>query len=84
MKLFKDTVSIHLDFSRVAIMVFDYHDMTRGRREATGLNVLCQDLLLLNGYRIMHVDHMDFNPRHKLVNRVQYLSNQLKTAVGKS
>uniref|UniRef100_A0A1B6GDU3 RAP domain-containing protein n=1 Tax=Cuerna arida TaxID=1464854 RepID=A0A1B6GDU3_9HEMI len=69
---------------KVAFLVWDYHDMTRGRRDPTGVNVLCKDLVRLKGYRVMTVDFVDFNPRSILVDRVKDLNQKLISAIGPS
>lgn len=60
-------------------MVYDYHDMCRGISEVHGGNVLIERLLKSQGYKLLTVLHTEFNPRDKLVQRVQYLEKKLKT-----
>ncbi|XP_054280830.1 uncharacterized protein LOC128998632 isoform X2 [Macrosteles quadrilineatus] len=67
---------------KVAVLVWDYHDMTHGRKEPTGVTKLYQDLTHLMGYRVAVVDFVDFNPRSKLTTRVQYLNQKLKASLG--
>ncbi|KAJ8969212.1 hypothetical protein NQ317_012383, partial [Molorchus minor] len=66
---------------RIAVMAYDYHDMTRGRVEPTGINVLASRLLEAQGYKVLPVSYTEFKPRDKLVHRVQYLETKLKEVV---
>jgi len=69
------------NLARVAIQVYDYHDMCKGRLEVTGVNVLCQRLLSAMGYKVVTVPYTEYKPRDKIVNRVKYLEAKLKEAV---
>ncbi|XP_018570435.1 protein TBRG4 isoform X2 [Anoplophora glabripennis] len=66
---------------RIALMAYDYHDMTRGRVEPTGINVLAHKLLEAQGYKVIIIPHTEFKPRDKLIHRVKYIENKLKEAV---
>ncbi|KAJ8962133.1 hypothetical protein NQ318_018090 [Aromia moschata] len=67
--------------TRIAILTYDYHDMSRGRVEPTGINCLAARLLEAQGYKILMVPYTEFKPRDKLVHRVQYLEAKLKQIV---
>lgn len=62
-------------------MTYDYHDMTRGRVEPTGINVLASKLLEAQGYKVIIIPHTEFKPRDKLIHRVKYIENKLKEIV---
>ncbi|XP_066993848.1 FAST kinase domain-containing protein 4 [Anabrus simplex] len=66
---------------RVAVLVWDYHDMCRGRQEPIGAAVLSSQLLEKKGYKVLTVPYTEFNPREKVVTRVQYLEHRLKSLV---
>ncbi|CAH1994448.1 unnamed protein product [Acanthoscelides obtectus] len=76
----KDSSS-HKDAVKVAMVVYDYHDMTRGRVEPTGLSAFAAEILRTQGYRILSVPYNEFKPREKLVYRVKYLESRLKELV---
>ncbi|XP_044764184.1 FAST kinase domain-containing protein 4 [Coccinella septempunctata] len=69
---------------RIAIMPLDYHDMTKGRVEPTGINVFAKRILEAKGYKVLNVPYNEFNPQTKLISRVQYLEKSLKELVNKS
>lgn len=62
----------------MAILVYDFHDMCRGTEVPSGSNEFSERLLKAQGYKIMSVPYTEFNPRDKLVQRVQFLEKQLK------
>ncbi|KAK9876065.1 hypothetical protein WA026_011174 [Henosepilachna vigintioctopunctata] len=66
---------------RIAILSLDYHDMTRGRIELTGINAFAKRLLEAKGYKVLTVPFNEFNTKDKLVARVQYLEKQFKELV---
>ncbi|XP_014252550.1 FAST kinase domain-containing protein 4 [Cimex lectularius] len=71
--------------SKIAIMVWDYHDKTKGRvTTLNGLSALSSQLLISMGYKILSVPYSDYNPREKLTLRVQYLERQIKSIVQSS
>nr|CAD7438424.1 unnamed protein product [Timema bartmani] len=68
--------------TRIGIVAWDYHDLCRGvHNEPNGMAALGAQLLEKKGYKVMTIPHTDFNPRDKLVRRVQYLEQQLKNLV---
>lgn len=70
---------------RIAFIAYDYHDLCRGCRfEITGVNDLVRRLLEAKGYQLVTVPYTDFNPRDKLIKRVQYLEKHLKDIVKKN
>lgn len=63
-------------------MAYDYHDLCRGNRlELNGMNNLAKLLLEKKGYNVIGVSHTEFNPRDKLIRRVQYLESCLKDVI---
>ncbi|CAH1176904.1 unnamed protein product [Phaedon cochleariae] len=76
-----EQIELNTDARRVAIMVYDYHDMCRGRAEPTGVNAFAANLLQAQGYRIVTIPYTEFKPRDKLIHRVQYLEAKLKDIV---
>lgn len=66
------------EYIRIAIQAYDYHDICRGDTTPTGSNIFAARLLEAQGYQLMIVPYTDFNPRDKLVQRVQFLEKQLK------
>lgn len=66
---------------KVAIIALDFHDMSRGRVEPNGYNILSFRLLQAKGYRILPIIYTEFNPKDKLVNRVKYFETNLKRLV---
>ncbi|KAJ8909663.1 hypothetical protein NQ315_003723 [Exocentrus adspersus] len=69
------------DVIRVAIMTYDYYDMTRGRIEPTGINCLASKLLEAQNYRVITVPYTEFKSRDKLIHRVKYIETKLKDVV---
>ncbi|XP_066150769.1 FAST kinase domain-containing protein 4 [Euwallacea fornicatus] len=68
---------------KVAMLTYDYHDICKGKSDLTGINVFCQRLLTAMGYRVVSIPFTDFRVTDKIVNKVQYLENQLKQAVSR-
>jgi len=58
--------------------------MCRGSPEPNGVAVLCVKLLEQSGYKVLSIPHTKYNPRDKLVHRVQYLNHHLKSLVSGS
>lgn len=63
---------------KVAIMIFDYHDMCRGQIDLTGANSLAVRLLKANGYKVLQIPFSEYSSREKLIYRVQYVEKKLK------
>lgn len=59
----------------------DYHDMTRKTTAPLGVNQLYTRLLELKGYKVLQIPYTEFNPKDKLVSRVQYIESKLKLIV---
>ncbi|KAG5882845.1 hypothetical protein JTB14_022356 [Gonioctena quinquepunctata] len=76
-----DQRELNKEARRVAILTYDFHDMTRGRVEPTGINVFAANLLQSQGYRIVTMPYTEYKPRDKLVHRVQYIESKLKDIV---
>jgi len=70
--------------TRIGILAWDYRDMCRGSPEPNGVAVLCMKLLEQSGYKVLSIPHTKYNPRDKLVHRVQYLNHYLKLLVSGS
>lgn len=66
---------------KVAILVLDYHDTTRRSSSMTGVAALSVELSRLSGYKVLAVKHSDFMSHNKLVARVQFLEQQLKSLI---
>ncbi|XP_028026243.1 FAST kinase domain-containing protein 4 [Bombyx mandarina] len=66
---------------RIAVMALDYHDMSRRTIAPLGTSELGARLLRLKGYRVIQIHYTDFDPKDKLVTRVQYIEKLLKEAV---
>lgn len=69
---------------RIAVLGLDYHDMTRKTSAPLGINQLYTRLLQLKGYRVLQIPYTEFNPKEKLVTRVQYIEKRLKELVSNS
>ncbi|KDR07530.1 protein TBRG4 [Zootermopsis nevadensis] len=67
--------------TRIGILARDYRDMCRGSPEPNGVAALSAKLLECAGYRVLCVPHTKYNPREKLLQRVQYLDQHLKSLV---
>lgn len=63
---------------RVAFMSYDYHDMTRGKVDLTGINAFAKTLLESKGYKVLSVPYSEFKPKDNLIVRVKYLESKLK------
>lgn len=55
--------------------------MTRGEVAPTGLACLAKQLTGLQGYKVLTVQYNDFDPRDKLVSRVKYIKELLRTTI---
>ncbi|XP_066248355.1 FAST kinase domain-containing protein 4 [Euwallacea similis] len=70
----------NVEIIKVAILAYDYHDICKGKTELTGVNVFSQRLLSAMGYKVVSIPYTEFRVTDKIVNKVQYLENQLKQA----
>ncbi|XP_076250695.1 FAST kinase domain-containing protein 4 [Rhynchophorus ferrugineus] len=75
------TTKLNSDLTRVAVVAYDYYDMTKGKVQPTGVNVFSQNLLSAMGYKVVAIPYTDFNIRDKIVNKVKFLETQLRHAV---
>ncbi|XP_041968027.1 FAST kinase domain-containing protein 4 [Aricia agestis] len=69
------------DVHRIAVLALDYHDMSRKVPVPLGVNVLYSRLLQLKGYKVLEIPYTEFNPKDKLVARVQYIEKRLKELI---
>ncbi|XP_064213833.1 FAST kinase domain-containing protein 4 isoform X1 [Tribolium castaneum] len=69
------------DFTKIALIAYDYHNMCIGKVEPTGANVLNSRLLEACGYKVLAIPYTEFKITDKLVHRVQYLESKLKNIV---
>ncbi|CAH0552712.1 unnamed protein product [Brassicogethes aeneus] len=66
---------------KIALMAYDFYDMSKGRVEPTGVNVLASNFLKAQGYKVLSVPFTEFKCRDKLVHRVKYIESKLKEIV---
>ncbi|CAK1578943.1 unnamed protein product [Parnassius mnemosyne] len=67
--------------NRIAVLGLDYHDMTRKTIVPLGVNQLYTRLLEMKGFKVLQIPYTEFNPKDKLVTRVQYIEKRLKEIV---
>ncbi|OWR47923.1 hypothetical protein KGM_210585 [Danaus plexippus plexippus] len=79
-----DKVDKRNDVHRIAVLALDYHDMSRGTAHPLGTIRLYEHLLTLKGYKVLKIPYTEFNPKDKLVTRVQYIESRLKELVRQS
>ncbi|XP_045535218.1 FAST kinase domain-containing protein 4 isoform X1 [Papilio machaon] len=72
-----NNTSVH----RIAVLGLDYHDMTRRTVVPLGVNQLYTKLLEMKGFKVLQIPYTEFNPKDKLVTRVQYIEKRLKQIV---
>ncbi|XP_052758137.1 FAST kinase domain-containing protein 4 [Galleria mellonella] len=66
---------------RIAVLGLDYHDMTRKAVHPIGINQLYTRLLELKGFKVLQLPYTEYNPKDKLVARVQYIEKKLKEII---
>ncbi|CAG9120764.1 unnamed protein product [Plutella xylostella] len=66
---------------RIAVLCLDYHDMCRKTAAPLGVNQLYTKLLQMKGYKVLQIPYTEYNPKDKLVTRVQYIEKRLKDLV---
>ncbi|XP_013137674.1 PREDICTED: protein TBRG4 isoform X2 [Papilio polytes] len=66
---------------RIAVLGLEYHDMTRRSVAPLGVNQLYTRLLQNKGFKVLQIPYTEFNPKDKLVTRVQYIEKRLKQIV---
>ncbi|XP_015120725.1 FAST kinase domain-containing protein 4 [Diachasma alloeum] len=76
-----DKVSEDAKALRIAIIANYYHDFCVGKRNSLGLVGLHNRLLEAMGYRIIDISHTDFHTDDKLLKRISYLNDRIKTIV---
>ncbi|KAJ0177591.1 hypothetical protein K1T71_006464 [Dendrolimus kikuchii] len=76
-----EKASKNKNIHRIAVLGLDYHDMTRKTPTPLGINQLETKLLELKGYKVLQIPYTEFNPKDKLVTRVQYIEKRLKELV---
>ncbi|CAH0724022.1 unnamed protein product, partial [Brenthis ino] len=76
-----DKVNDRNDVHRIAVLGLDYHDLTRKEPVPLGANKLYNKLLQLKGFKVLQIPYTEFNPKDKLVTRVQYIEKRLKEIV---
>ncbi|XP_077289951.1 FAST kinase domain-containing protein 4 isoform X1 [Arctopsyche grandis] len=74
-------ISQKKNLTRVAMLALDYHDLCKNTMDPLGQVVLYKRLLEAQKFKVLLILYTDFNPRDKLVNRVQYIENKLKEIV---
>lgn len=68
----------------IAVLGLDYHDLCRKTAVPLGICHLYTRLLELKGFKVLQIPYTEFNPRDKLITRVQYIERNLKRLVGQS
>ncbi|XP_047997178.1 FAST kinase domain-containing protein 4 [Leguminivora glycinivorella] len=66
---------------RIAVLGLDYHDLTRKTAVPLGVYQLYTRMLQLKGFKVLQIPYTEFNPRDKLVTRVQYIEKRLKEII---
>ncbi|KAI8421246.1 hypothetical protein MSG28_008303 [Choristoneura fumiferana] len=66
---------------RIAVLGLDYHDLTRKTAAPLGVYELYTRMLQLKGFKVLQIPYTEFNPRDKLVTRVQYIEKRLKEII---
>ncbi|XP_063635468.1 FAST kinase domain-containing protein 4 [Cydia splendana] len=66
---------------RIAVLGLDYHDLTRKSAVPLGIYQLYTRMLQLKGFKVLQIPYTEFNPRDKLVTRVQYIEKRLKEII---
>ena len=66
---------------RIAVIVLNYKDLCKGKPFSTGAQGFRERLLIQSGYRVVKVKHTEFDPREKLVKKVQYLEHLIKNVM---
>ncbi|XP_059054529.1 FAST kinase domain-containing protein 4 [Achroia grisella] len=71
----------HKSVFRIAVLGLDYHDMTRKSVHPLGINQLYSRLLEVKGFKVLQVPYTEYNPKDKLVARVEYIEKKLKQII---
>lgn len=64
---------------KLAIMTHDYHDYSKGNEELLGKVQLYNKILSAKGYKVLDISYRNFSTSDKLIKRVKYLSEQIKS-----
>ncbi|XP_057376094.1 FAST kinase domain-containing protein 4-like [Daphnia carinata] len=78
---YDDGKALPANSARVAVIVLNYKDLCKGKPFSTGAQGLRERLLTQSGYRVVTVKHTEFDPRDKLLKKVQNLEQLVKNAV---
>lgn len=65
---------------RIALIINDYHDCTRGSVEPCGAASFNKMLAELAGYKVISLLYKDYSPQTKLLDRAKHIEGLLKTA----
>lgn len=66
-------------------MLTGFHDMCRGcHNEPNGITVLNTRLAQSLGYKVLSVPYTELGTKDTIVNRIQYLKENLKTIINES
>ncbi|XP_063981820.1 FAST kinase domain-containing protein 4 [Diachasmimorpha longicaudata] len=76
-----DKASENTNALRIAIIASYYHDFCVGKKNILGSVTLHSRLLEAMGYRILNISHKDFHTDDKLLKRISYLNDRIKTIV---
>lgn len=63
------------------MIVLNYKDLCKGKPFSTGSQGLRERLLVQSGYRVVKIKHTEFDPREKLVKKVQSLEQLIRNAM---
>lgn len=64
---------------RLALMVHDYHDYSRGKEEILGMPKFYNSLLTAQGYRVLNISYQNFSANDILAKRVKYLQDKINS-----
>lgn len=74
-----DDFSTNSNDKRLAIMIHDYHDYSKGKEELLGKVQFYNNILSSKGYKVLNISYHNFSTSDKLIKRVKYLSEQIKS-----
>ena len=69
---------------RIALVTCAYHEFCRGNNVMVGLVKFYKQLLEADGYKVLLVPYNEVNFKDKLVTRVKYLNDNLKTLINEN
>ena len=73
--------TVNKNVFRIGVLTYDYHDYTRGSVKLLGIMQLYIRLLELRGYNVLHLPYTEFRIDDKLIDRVKYINDKIKTIV---